>query len=75
MGLFFHNPMVKITHAHYREDNIPTEYWLKRVKPILKVGFHDVKQGFALSLVLFHVIGISLDEGMEGIPYQIRRQY
>lgn len=37
------------------------------MKPILKVGSNDMKQGFILSLVLFNIIGIILDGSIEGM--------
>lgn len=40
---------------------------IRRMKPILKVGSNDIKQGFILSLVLFNITGIILDESIEGM--------
>lgn len=40
---------------------------IERMKPLLKMGSSDVKQGSILSLVLFDITGIILDESMEGV--------
>lgn len=40
---------------------------IERMKPLLKMGSSDVKRGSILSLVLFDITGIILDESMEGV--------